>query len=81
MLFRSPMKRGAWVSNDALAAESIRLVQEYQVLAQELNIPFVDTSDWNIELTFDGVHYSEKGHQTFAEQLFLSLSRSLEVNT
>ena len=70
-----PMKRGAWVSNDALAAESIRLAQEYQALAQELNIPFVDTSDWNIELTFDGVHFTEEGHHMFAKCLFDSFPR------
>jgi len=64
-----PMKRGAWVSTDALVAESIRLAEEYRLLAEKLNIPFVDTRDWNIELTFDGVHFTEEGHHTFAEKL------------
>lgn len=64
-----PMKRGAWVSDHALVAESIRLAKEYQALAQRLQIPFSDTRNWNIELTFDGVHFSEEGHHTFAEKL------------
>ena len=64
-----PMKRGAWVPTEALVAESIRLAEEYKFLAEKLNIPFVDTRHWNIELTFDGVHFTEAGHQTFAENL------------
>ena len=64
-----PMKRGAWVPTDELVAESIRLAEEYKSLAEKLNIPFVDTREWNIELTFDGVHFTEEGHHTFAENL------------
>ena len=64
-----PMKRGAWVPTDELVAESIRLAEEYKLLTEKLNIPFVDTRHWNIELTFDGVHFAEEGHHTFAENL------------
>ena len=64
-----PMTRGAWVPTDALVAESIRLGEEYKFLAEKLNIPFVDTRHWNIDLAFDGVHYTESGHHTFAENL------------
>ena len=64
-----PMKRGAWVTTDELVAESIRLAEEYKFLAEKLNISFVDTSHWNIDLTFDGVHFTEEGHHTFAEKL------------
>ena len=62
-------KRGAWVPTDALAAESIHLAEEYHVLAEKLNIPFVDTRHWNIELAFDGVHFNEEGHHAFANRL------------
>ena len=65
----SPMKRGTWVPTDELVAESIHLAEEYKLLAEKLNIPFVDTRHWNIELTFDGVHFTETGHHTFAENL------------
>lgn len=64
-----PMKRGAWVPTDALVAESIRLAEEYQLLAGKWNIPFVDTRNWNIALCFDGVHFTEEGHHTFARKL------------
>ena len=64
-----PMKRGAWVPTDALVAESIHLAEEYKLLAKKLNIPFVNTRHWNIELAFDGVHFTEEGHHAFAENL------------
>ncbi len=68
-----PMKRGAWVDMDALVSESIQLTEEYKELAEELRIPFVDTQGWNIDLAFDGVHFSEAGHHTFAEKLWASI--------
>ena len=64
-----PMKRGAWVPTDELVNESIDLAEEYKLLAEKLNISFVDTREWNIELTFDGVHFTEAGHHAFAENL------------
>ena len=68
-----PMKRGAWVPTDDLVAESIQLAEEFKMLAQKRNIPFADTRSWNIELTFDGVHFTEAGHHTFAEKLGMEL--------
>ena len=64
-----PMKRGAWVPTDDLVSESIYLADEYALIAEKLNIAFVDTRHWNIELTFDGVHFTEEGHHTFANRL------------
>ena len=64
-----PMKRGAWVPTDELVAESIRLGEEYQRIAEKLGVPFVDTRCWNAELAFDGVHLTEEGNHTFADHL------------
>ena len=50
-------------------SESIRLGEEYKALAQKRKIPFADTRGWNIDLTFDGVHFTEAGHHRFAEKL------------
>lgn len=63
------MKRGGWVAADALVNESIALGEEYRVISQKLNISFVDSRDWDIHLAFDGVHFSEEGHHSFAEKL------------
>ena len=65
----SPMKRGAWVPTDELVAESVRLAEEYKLLEEKLNISFVDTREWNIDLTFDGIHFTEEGHHAFANHL------------
>lgn len=75
------MRPGAWITDDRLLEDCVQLNIAYRTVAEKLSVRFVDATDWDIEVTFDGVHYSEKGHKTFAEQLFLSLSRSLEVNT
>ena len=64
-----PMKRGAWVPTNALVTESVRLAEEYNFLAEKLNISFVDTREWNVELAFDGVHFTEDGHHAFANRL------------
>ena len=71
-----PMKRGAWVPSSELISESIRLGEEYKVLAEKLNISFVDTRDWNIEMSFDGVHFSESGHGTFAANMATEIKKS-----
>ena len=64
-----PMLRGAWVPTAELVTESIHLAEEYKRLAQKLGIKFVDTREWNIELSYDGVHFTESGHHIFAENL------------
>ena len=64
-----PLKRGSWVCWDVLIDHSISLADEYQIVAQKLNIPFLDTRSWNIELAFDGVHFTQTGHHTFADYL------------
>ena len=64
-----PMNRGAWVPTDELVGESVQLAEEYKLLAEKLDISFVDTREWNIDPTFDGVHFTEEGHHTFANHL------------
>lgn len=68
-----PMKRGAWVPTDALVDESIRLADEYRLVAEKLNIHFLDTRHWNIGLAYDGVHFTEAGHHYFASHFIESL--------
>lgn len=64
-----PMKRGAWVPTDALVEDSRRLAREYAILARKLGIPFADTGSWDIDLAFDGVHFTPGGHLRFAEEI------------
>ena len=70
-----PMKRGAWVTEENLIAESVKLAEAYQVLSQKLDVAFVNAGQWNVELTFDGVHFTEEGHRAFAEGLYAYLTK------
>ena len=74
LLAPPPMKRGAWVPTDTLVTASLALAEEFRLVAGKLGISFVDTRDWGIELAFDGVHFTEKGHHIFAENLGKELS-------
>ena len=70
-----PMKRGEWVTEESLIAESMKLAEAYQALSQRLGIAFVNAGQWNVELTFDGVHFTEEGHRAFAEGLYAYLTK------
>ena len=70
-----PMKRGAWVTEENLIAESVKLAEAYQALSQRLGIAFVNAGQWNVELTFDGVHFTEAGHRAFAEGIYAYLTK------
>ena len=45
-----PMKRGAWVTEENLIAESVKLAGEYRTLSQKLGISFANAGQWNIPL-------------------------------
>lgn len=64
-----PLAPGEWVTDPALMETSAELSQAYRDLARRLNIDFADTGEWNIDLCFDGVHFSPAGHRIFARQL------------
>ncbi len=68
-----PLQRGAWVTEDALVEASRQLGGLYQRLSLQLGIAFADAAQWIINLTFDGVHFSEEGHRSFARHLLKKL--------
>ena len=61
------MKPGVWIQSETQIKESHRLSQLYKDLAERLRIDFADAEEWNIELSFDGVHFTESGHKSFAQ--------------
>ena len=71
-----PMRTGAWVTEERLLTESARLAREYEALARRLGIRFADAGQWDVELVFDGVHFSEAGHRAFARGLRSLLERA-----
>ena len=68
------MKRGAWVEEDSLCLESERLGGEYRKIAEKLGIRYTDAGQWDIQVVFDGVHFSEEGHRRFAAGMLKELS-------
>ncbi len=70
-----PMRRGAWVEEVRLLRESARLPRCYRDLALRMGLSFADAGAWEIELAFDGVHFSEAGHRTFARHMEAVLKR------
>lgn len=72
-----PMSLGAWVSSQTVIETSRGLGTHYRMAAQKLNIDFVDTKDWDVDLSYDGVHFSERGHFIFAGKVSRILSELL----
>lgn len=62
-----PKKLGAWVPDESLIRDSEALSAAYEELAAQLGIRFVDAGAWDIDLCYDGVHFTEEGHEAFAE--------------
>lgn len=70
-----PLAAGPWTADDGLLRESCRLAEGYRTLAEKLGVRFADAGAWGIELAFDGVHFSQNGHQAFGE----NIGRELEA--
>lgn len=67
---------------DPMAANYDRISSEfgsaYGKLAAAAGVHFTDAGQWNIELGHDGVHFTEKGHRTFAEHMKTVLGKILQ---
>ena len=64
-----PLRLGDWVQTRELIDESKRLSGLYRQLAGKLGIAFANAGEWDVALTFDGVHFSPEGHAAFAKGL------------
>lgn len=69
-----PMRLGAWVSDSRTIDVSHQLSEAYQAAAHRHGIHFADAGCWNIDLAYDGVHFSEAGHLAFARGIDQALS-------
>ncbi len=63
------LQYGEWVMDDAVVEESQELGEAYRELAERKGCLFADAGEWEIEMTFDGVHFSPEGHAVFAQKL------------
>lgn len=69
-----PMVPGAWVGSQKMMETSQCLGTHYKMAAEKLGVDFVDTKDWNVDLSYDGVHFSECGHLIFSSKISSILS-------
>ena len=59
------------------AAESAVMNAGFRRLAAGYGTDFLDASAWGVEAAFDGVHFSEAGHKTFARNIIRWLEHRL----
>ena len=78
LLVPVPMVSGTWITEERLVTESAQLAGVYAQLAQERGIACADPGTWDIEMSFDGAHYSEEGHRVFARRIQEVLERLLQ---
>ncbi len=63
--------------NDEMAPyhkESLRMNEGFVKLCKERDIPYIDTTDWDIPMAYDGVHIAEDSQKLFAEKMIKALS-------
>lgn len=70
-----PMAPGEWVTDSSLIESSRMLAKYYRELAGQLGVRFTDAGGWHVTLAYDGVHFTELGHRTFAENLAKEVCR------
>lgn len=63
------LQPGDWVMSGDLIEESLEIGELYRELAERKGCMFADAGEWDIDVTFDGVHFSPEGHATFAQKL------------
>ncbi len=73
-----PVIRGAWTQDERATEESSKLAGYYKEIAEETGAHFADAGLWNVELSYDGVHFTERGHASFAAGLLARL-RELRI--
>ncbi|WP_028235739.1 GDSL-type esterase/lipase family protein [Pseudobutyrivibrio sp. MD2005] len=56
---------------------SVEMNEGYMKLANEHSINAINAGAWNIEMGYDGVHFSIEGHHQFAESLLQALAEIL----
>lgn len=64
------MKTGLWVDDDRIIENSKLLGEKYLNLSDSIGTDFLSADSWNIELAYDGVHFTEAGHKIFALNIY-----------
>lgn len=64
-----PLALGEWVPDEQLIEDSAVFSQLCAAIARRHGVSFANAGEWNIPLAYDGVHFTEQGHRTFAARL------------
>ena len=59
---------GEW-TDPVIVNESLKFGTVYEAVALEQGVDFLDVSEWDLPLCYDGVHFTEEAHLSFAENL------------
>lgn len=62
------LQYGEWV-HGGIIEESELLSPLFRELAEKYGCLFADAGEWDIDVTFDGVHFSPEGHAKFAQKI------------
>ncbi len=54
---------------EEVEAQRKRLATELDIIAQEFGVFYANAGEWDLDLTFDGIHLSAEGHEQFAEHI------------
>ena len=57
---------GEYVQSEELIEESRKVGNLYNGIAEKKRCLFADAGEWAVEISFDGVHFTEEGHAAFA---------------
>ena len=68
-----PMTLGEWVPSPQFIDASKAFTQSCRELTERMGVRFVDAGEWDIHLAYDGVHFTEQGHKSFAAGLLEEL--------
>ena len=75
------LQYGEWAHDDEVVEESESLGGHYRELADRKGCLFADAGEWDIDMTFDGVHFSPEGHAEFARRLEETLANVKQKNS
>ena len=66
---------GIPMSQSAQSAARVmkELPEKLAAVAAEFGLEFADATKWNIACMFDGLHFSEEGHKTFAQNVLRAI--------
>ncbi|MBR4755172.1 MAG: hypothetical protein IK152_07750 [Lachnospiraceae bacterium] len=54
--------------------ESLRMNEGFRSICKGSAVPFIDTTDWDIPMAYDGVHIAEESQSLFADKMLAAVT-------